>query len=310
MSPKLPTLWILTAVLLLAPLAASAQTFDDHLAAAQQELDRWNQAEAIGHLDLALELDPDHAVAHFLRGAAKRETGDFEGAEADYSRALELSPDEPEFLHYRAMLRVYVQDYAGAVVDCDRFLELVPGDEFILMQRAQAKDQLEDHAGAVDDYTQALAVNPDNAEIRYLRGFARADLEDWDGAVEDFTAVMTMQPIEGALFDQHDTALLRRAQVKHRAGDYAGAADDCTLAIERFDGSQQLEAYFIRGLARTADKRFAEAVADFDVVIELYPMPQAFQERGLARQGLGDVAGAEEDFAEAAALGYRPEDED
>jgi tetratricopeptide (TPR) repeat protein len=266
--------------------------------------------KAIGHFDLALDLNPNYAHAWFWRGAAKREIGDFEGAQADYSRALELSPDEPEFLHYRAMLRVYVQDYAGAVVDCDRFLELVPGDEFILMQRAQAKDQLDDHAGAVDDYTLALAVNPDNAEIRYLRGFARADLEDWDGAVEDFTAVMTMQPIEGALFDQHHTALLRRAQVKQRAGDYAGAADDCTLAIERFEDDLALEARFIRGLARTADKRFAEAVADFDAVIGLYPMPQAFHERGLARQGLGDVVGAEEDFAEATARGYRPEDSD
>ncbi len=200
------------------------------------------------------------------------------------------------------MLRYYVQDYQGAVDDFDRFLAIDPSTTIVLQLRGEAKFQLADHAGAVADYSTALEASPDNPELYYLRGFARAEQADWQGAVADFTVVMDLPPLDGMDFDKRDVALLRRANVKLRAGDHQGAQGDCDLAIER--DANDLEAHFIRAQARVAMEQFGEAVADLDIVIERYPLPEAIHERGLARQGLGDADGAEADFQRALELGY------
>jgi len=302
MMPKLTTLFVLITLFATLPLTGRSQTFDDLVASAQQAMDTWNHDEAIVFYDQALALDQTHPRSYFMRGTARRETGDHDGALQDLDQALELAPDEPEFLYERGTLRYYVQDYLGAVEDFDRFLGIDPSMATILQLRGESKFQLADHAGAAADYTAVLEMTPDNPEIYYLRGFARAELADWAGSVADFTVVMDMPPLDGMGYDKRDAALLRRANVKLRAGDHEGAQGDCDLAIERDE--HDLEAYFIRAQARVAMEQFGGAVADLDVVIERYPLPEAIHERGLARQGLGDADGAEVDFRKAAELGY------
>jgi len=301
MMSKALAVFILTAWFIVVPVSVQSQTIDDYLAGAQREMDLWNHEEAIGFYDQALELDRTRPRVFFMRGTAKRETGDTEGALQDFDQALELNPGEPEYYYERGMLRYYVQDYQGAVYDFDDFLELIPSTEIILKLRGESKYQLEDYTGAVADYSEALEQGPDNPELYYLRAYARTEQEDWAGAIQDFTVVMDMPPLDGQFFDKRDTALLRRANVKLRSVDYEGAHADCDLAIER-DGLD-LEAHFIRGKARLAMERFREAVEDFDIVIERYPMPEAYHDRGTAKQGLGDDGGAESDFEQALELG-------
>ncbi len=187
--------------------------------------------------------------------------------------------------------------------DFDKLLELEPSIEDILKIRGEAKYQLHDYDGAVADYTAALVQTPADPELYYLRAFVRADQQDWNGAVADFTAVMEMEPLAGYDFDKREVSLLRRAHVKVRAADYEGALADCDQALARDD--RDLEAYFVRGTARCGQKDFVGAVEDFDLVIEQYPLPEAFQERGRAKQSLGDDAGAKADFAKAQELGYQ-----
>jgi tetratricopeptide (TPR) repeat protein len=293
---------LLTALIVLVPTVGTSRTFDEYLANAQSEMDVWNFEEAIGFYDQALALDQTRPRAFFMRGTAKRETGDHDGALLDFDQALAISPDEPEYLYERGMLRHYVQDYQGAVADFDAFLKIEPTMETILQLRGEAKYQLNDYAGAAADYTAALDQNPQNPELHYLRAYAWADLEKWDNAVADFTAVMEMEPQPNQMFNKMDVALLRRADVKRRAGDHAAALEDCDLALSR--NAEDLEAIFTRGVIRVAMADYKNAVDDLNTVIERYPLPEAYHQRGLAKQGLGDVDGAEADLVKALELGY------
>jgi len=303
------TLTILTLSLLIfaAPDVVVGQTVDDLMSAAQAELDLWNHDEAVALYDQAIELDQGRHRVFFMRGMARNDSGDQEGALQDFDQALTLSPNEPEYLYERGMVRCYVQDYAGAVADFDAFEAVATMQELVLMKRADSKYQLDDYAGAAADYDAALAENPANPEIRYLRAFVRADMEDWDGAVADFTAVMTMEPIEGAMFDSRDRALLRRAQVKIRAADFEGAQADCDQALAL--DADDLEARFIRAKALVGLEKYADAIADLDVVIERYPMPEAVYDRGMAKQLMGDVDGADADLNQAAEMGFTGSEE-
>jgi len=52
---------------------------------------------------------------------------------------------------------------------------------------------------------------------------------------------------------------------------------------------------------------FDKAIADFNEAIRLDPKdPQAYQNRGIAYEKKGEKAKAEEDFAQAKKLGYKP----
>ncbi|WP_440073194.1 tetratricopeptide repeat protein [Streptosporangium sp. OZ121] len=89
---------------------------------------RYDRARAA--FDRALELAPSLAAAWANRGLLSFETGDPEGAVADFTRALG-SGDDPALLFNRAMaLRAAGRD-GEAVADLTRALELAPNDEDI-----------------------------------------------------------------------------------------------------------------------------------------------------------------------------------
>ena len=54
----------------------------------------------------ALQLNPDLGEAYASRGSLKRETGNYDGAIADYQRAIELSPSHLDAYNWYALTLV------------------------------------------------------------------------------------------------------------------------------------------------------------------------------------------------------------
>ncbi|PDW03008.1 serine/threonine-protein kinase [Candidatus Viridilinea mediisalina] len=73
--------------------------------------------ETIRYLDASLALREDHAEAHFLRGFAHCNMGEYANAEADYSRALALAPDFTLLHLLRAEVRQGQDNSTGAAED-------------------------------------------------------------------------------------------------------------------------------------------------------------------------------------------------
>lgn len=83
-------------------------------------------AEALEDLDRAVALDPSHAEAWMLRGAAKRQLGRLGDAERDVARALSLAPDNAEALLERGALRRAKGNVGGARADWERAVRRAP----------------------------------------------------------------------------------------------------------------------------------------------------------------------------------------
>lgn len=88
-----------------------------------------------------------------------------------------------------------------------------------------------------------------------------------------------------------------RGIVKHQLGDYQGAIDDLTKAIEL--ATDRALPYHNRGLARVKVKQYAAAVEDFTKAVELAPTAQSFYDRGIARALMADYEKAVVDFERA-----------
>ena len=86
-------------------------------------------------------------------GSAKLKLKDYDGAEADYSKAIELEP-------------MHVSGYYG---------------------RGYAKGKLKDYAGAIADYNKAIELDPKDAKAYYERGVAKLRLRQKDSGCLDLS---------------------------------------------------------------------------------------------------------------------------
>jgi tetratricopeptide (TPR) repeat protein len=102
--------------------------------------------------------------------------------------------------------------------------------------------------------TSAAAINN--------RGLAHAEIGEVEEALEDFATAMEIEPSAGIPY-------VNRGDMRRRLGQLALAVEDYVAATVR----EPSDAYFRRTLAHAlhALGRFDEAVAEYDVAIELQP---------------------------------------
>ena len=97
-------------------------------------------------------LNPQTAKDFNQRGITKAQSGDLEGAIADFSQAIRLKLDYATAYYHR-------------------------GTAYARTGNARA---------ALADYTQVILLKPNNADVRYSRGSLRVSLGDKQGAIDDF----------------------------------------------------------------------------------------------------------------------------
>ena len=167
-----------------------------------------------------------------------------------------------------------------------------------LVKKAVELHDAKRYAEAIDALDRVLAVDPGFAEAWRRRGMAKRERKDLAGAVADFDESIRLEPAE-------PTAWAGRGLARERAGDTDGALADYGRAVELDPGYRKAWGY--RATLRLRRNDFRGAASDFDVALRLDPPPDwaawAHGARGLAREKLGDLAGARRDYREALALG-------
>ena len=106
----------------------------------------------------AIELNPDYVDAHYNRGGAYVNKGDYDRAIEDYTKAIELNPD-----------------YADAYKN-----------------RGFAYSGKGDYNCAIENYTRAIKLNPDLTEVYAGRGVAWLHLKEWEKVRTDLMAARNM----------------------------------------------------------------------------------------------------------------------
>ena len=91
---------------------------------------------------------------------------------------------------------------------------------------------------------------------------------------------------------------------KYEAGNYQGAIDDWSKAIEI--NPQNANTYNNRGSAKDDLGDYQGAIADYTKAIEINPQyANAYQNRGIARELVNDLEGACRDWRKAADFGLK-----
>jgi tetratricopeptide (TPR) repeat protein len=275
---------------------------------------RGDDAQALRHIDLALEINPNDILALNNRGIALRALKRFEDALASYDRALALWPDYAEALLGRANALKELQRFEAALSSYDRTLRLRPDwvdvhvnrgivlhalkrfeealascDHALMLRpdlaeaqanRGSALHELKRFDEALASHDRALALRPDYAEARYNRGNALHKLRRFEEALADYERALALRP-------DYVEALANRGVTLHelRRFEEALASYDRALAVR----PDYAEAFVDRGGTLREQRRFDEALACYDRAIALRPdYVEAHSNEGMCRMLIGD----------------------
>lgn len=178
-----------------------------------------------------LAREPEDAAAYINRGHEKRNSGDYDGAIAEFDRAIELDPDDAGAYHGRGEAKRGKGDYDGAIADCDRAIELDPNDPGGCNIRGMSKWQKGDHDGAIADFDRAIELDPDHAGAYFIRGMIKEEKGDYHSAIPDFDRAIELDQDDVGQYDH-------RGFAKISTGDYEGAIADFGRALELDPGDE------------------------------------------------------------------------
>jgi tetratricopeptide (TPR) repeat protein len=275
--------------------------------------------EAIRLFDEAIQSNPSHSFAYYLRGGAwlrkSRRASDNKACDKaihDFGEAIRIDPEYTSAYEQRGVAWCCKKDYDGAIRDFGEAIRIDPECTSAYEQRGVAWCCKKDYDAAIRDFDEAIRLlsiaeaehlqetdkdleplRRSKAEVYYCRGNAWVGKSDYERAFADYDGAVRLDP-------ESTLAYLARGKAA-LAMDQAGLDNiDLKKMFNDFDEAIRLEptnawAYIERGVAwfvaaRRPDQALGNAIRDFDRAIRIDPNnPVACQNRAKAVKKLDEV---------------------
>ena len=105
----------------------------------------------------------------FYSGYNKLQSGDYQGAIADYNQAIKIEPDSPYAYFLRGLVKSNLEDNQGAITDYNQAIKIKPDYADAYYNRGNAKSNLGDKQGAIADYNQAALLYSQRGDMQMYR---------------------------------------------------------------------------------------------------------------------------------------------
>lgn len=242
---------------------------------------------------------PEDALSWNNKGLAYLDLDDAENAYKAYEQALKADPQHFDALYNMGVTLNKLKKYPEALKAYDRAIAVKPEFPDTYFSRGQVYTNAGENEKAIADYEKAiqLGMKKPKHEIKAAIGSACLSAKQFDRAVAAYDEAIQEQP---------------EADYYFRKGNALAGGGQMAAAITAYDASIAIlpdfaDAYNNKGNALASMQRFQEALPVFEKAIELKPEAGNFRcNRGLAKQGMGDKAGACADWQQAAMGGYGP----
>ncbi|MDB9448919.1 tetratricopeptide repeat protein [Dolichospermum circinale CS-547] len=190
--------------------------------------------------------------------------GDYKGIIENFNQALQLNPNNANTYYWFGNTCVCIRNFALAI---DNFTQAIKIDPYFCeayYERGLVRNELEDIQGAIEDLNQAIKINPYFCEAYYERGLARDELEDIQGAIEDLNQAIKINPD----YWYFKTTFYSLGSNRFDVGDMQNAIKYFSQAI-KID-PYYCEAYYERGIVRDELGEKQGAIADFQAAADIY----------------------------------------
>ncbi len=230
------------------------------------------------------------------RGVAKWRLKQTKEAVGDFNQSIRLSPENPTVYNNRGNALMDLGHPEEAIKDFDRAIALAPTYGVAYNNRGNAYAALRQYGPAFQDFRKAVELTPQSPVPYNGRGKTHVSLKRYHAAVRDFTRAI-------GLDSKFTAAYQNRAKAYLAIENFREAAEDATLVLDLQGEQPSAELLLLRGRAYAGDRKFPQAIEDFNRVSELSPaLVDTYVERGLALVQLRRYDDALTDFSHAIEL--------
>jgi len=269
-----------------------------------------HDAEAAGiwpvaalHLQTLLNAGPGLGLLHARLGRSLMESGQWDTALGEYTRAIDLHAEDPALLYNRGRIQAHLGQWARARVDYDRFIEVNPDDGAVWLRRHLANAHLGDWDKANADYSRAVehsgAVRPRVDCWWDLRnqGQSLGHQERWQEIAVD--SAVTLETGKGDWWAWRGQALAHAA-----LGRWKEAISSFSKAVDL--KADDWESWCGRGRAHAELSEWHQAAQDYSQAIKLKEADWGeWYVRGVVYSRLGQYEKAGSDLSRALELGAK-----
>lgn len=149
-----------------------------------------DQAKAIGDLQEAVRITPNHLGARVDLGGALSATGQNAAAMTAYNDAVKAFPNLPLVYNNRGFFQQSIGRLDEAILDFTKALELDPQFIEAISNRGYVQMNRGDYESAENDFTQSLQLNAAQPSVLSLRAGSKLSRGDIAAAIADYNEVL------------------------------------------------------------------------------------------------------------------------
>ncbi len=279
---------------------------------------------AIQYFNMAIKAKPYLADAYYLRGLAKLQLDDFDGAIADcttaisrnkfkteaykvrgfalqrtgrdsiavedYKIGLEYNPDDKYFLYYKGIAETELKRYGQADSTFMRLLRRYPRFDDGYVARGRMNLLKGDTVSAMQDLDKALSFSVTNPGVYLMKAEMLTKRSQWEDAAKAMDEAIRLLPEEIDLY-------INRAYIRYNLHNFYGAMADYDYALTLQPLNET--ALFNRALLRMEVKALSDAASDLTTLLKINPKNfYAIYNRALIYLEIKDYRKAYNDFLE------------
>lgn len=147
------------------------------------------------HLSLAIELEPELAVAYYNMGQVARQEGSHALAEYHFKHALEYDSMHVEAWVEMGFLQIDQKEYGNARDCFDSALENDPFEALAYLGLSKLCHKQKDYKGQLEHAKNAFEYDPDHAEICNNLGIAYECNREYDEAEKAYLCALDLNPM-------------------------------------------------------------------------------------------------------------------
>ncbi len=149
-----------------------------------------DQAKAIGDLQEAVRITPNHLGARVDLGGALASIGQTAAAMTAYNDAVKAFPNMPLVYNNRGFFQQSIGKLDDAIIDFSKAIELDPQFIEAISNRGFVSLNKGNYESAEADFTQSLALNAAQPSVLSLRAGSKLSRGDVEAAIADYRDVL------------------------------------------------------------------------------------------------------------------------
>jgi len=228
----------------------------------EELLSQQKYTQALPYLNTLISIDSSLYEGWFLRGVAKYNLGDIQGAISDFDRVIKVKPFFADAHHYKAIALTQLSQYKLAMHEITIAIDLKPNASDFLFTLGVAHYHLKEFQKAIEVFSKVIRLDNSNPDVWLNRGSARLITGDTIGALSDYNMAIRVSPF-------YANAYSRRGILNAEINKPNLALADLTKAISL--DTLSIDNYFNRALILYNQKQPTKALADLNRVLEIDP---------------------------------------